>query len=71
MNGDRAPRQRTYKGGSISFDGGGIDCTIRNLSASGACLDIASPFGVPDNFTLIIKPEYLKRACEVAWRKGR
>lgn len=65
----RTPRQRTFKGGSISFNhAAAIDCLIRNMSATGACLEISSPIGIPDEFTLIIKPEYLKRSCQVAWR---
>jgi hypothetical protein len=58
------------KGGSISLPGGIVDCTIRNLSASGARIELANPVAVPDAFLLIIKPEILKRTCEVAWREG-
>ena len=65
----RAPRQRTFKGGSIAFDrAASIDCLVRNLSATGACLEVETPVGIPDEFTLIIKPEYLRRSCRVAWR---
>jgi hypothetical protein len=64
----KALRQRTYKGGSISFGSApAVECVIRNMSETGACLEVASP-GVPDNFTLLIKPELLKRSCSVAWR---
>jgi hypothetical protein len=36
-------RSRTLKGGTISFNrGGAIDCTIRNLSSTGACLEVAT-----------------------------
>jgi hypothetical protein len=65
-------RQRTFKGGTISFDlGAGIDCVVKNLSATGGCLEVESPVGIPDEFTLVIKPEYLKRSCKVVWRKAR
>lgn len=68
----KAPRQRTFKGGSISFDRAfGIDCIIRNISKNGACLEVESPIGIPDDFTLIIKPEFLKRSCRVAWREPK
>ena len=65
----RSPRHRTFKGGSISFEfATGIECTVRNISETGACLHIESMVAVPDNFTLIIKPEGTKRSCHVAWR---
>ena len=68
-----APRHRTLKGGSVSFDGGGCECTVRNLSFTGAHLEIENenPIKLPDFFTLIIRPEYLKRDCQVIWRKGK
>jgi hypothetical protein len=62
----RSQRQRTFKGGSISHaSGAAMDCIIRNLSDTGACLEVSSPFGIPDNFKLIIRPEILTRSCEV------
>ena len=48
-----SPRQRVLKGGTIEFGGGAIDCTIRNLSNTGAALDIDSPVGLPDHFILV------------------
>jgi hypothetical protein len=65
-----APRQRTFKGGSISLPGAIIECIIRNLSDTGAMIELADPLALPDEFTLIIKPELLKRSCELAWRRG-
>ena len=65
-------RQRTFKGGSISFSSApAIDCIVRNLSATGACLEVTDPSAIHDNFKLIIKPEILTRSCEVAWRSPR
>jgi len=64
-------RSRTLKGGTISFHrGGAIDCTIRNLSRTGACLEVASPVGIPDNFILFTKPDRIQHPCQVVWRKG-
>ena len=66
------PRQRTFKGGAISWVGGAsIDCIIRNLSDTGALLECSSAAKIPDSFILIIKPELLKRSCDVAWRLER
>jgi hypothetical protein len=67
----RSQRQRTFKGGSIIFGlATAVDCTVRNMSASGACLEIRSPVGIPDDFALIIKPEFIKRNCHVVWRSA-
>lgn len=63
------PRHRTLKGGSIIFGlAAGIDCVIRNLSNEGASLEVESPVGIPDDFTLLIRPETVKRNCHVEWR---
>jgi hypothetical protein len=67
---ERTPRLRTYKGGRINAERmPGMDCTIRNLSETGACLEIDSALVPLDEFNLVIKPEYLNRRCRVAWRK--
>jgi len=66
-----SPRLRTFKGGSIIFGvAAAIDCTIRNMSGVGAALEVDSPVGIPDEFTLLIKPEFVKRNCRVAWRSA-
>jgi hypothetical protein len=63
-------RSRPLKGGTISFGGGGaIDCTIRNLSSTGANLEVVSPVGIPDDFTLVIRPDQIQHSCRVAWRR--
>jgi CheY-like chemotaxis protein len=65
-------RSGKLKAATISFDGGDvIRCVIRNLSAGGACLDVASPRGVPDNFDLIIESDHIRHSCRVAWRKEK
>lgn len=66
-----APRHRVLKAGTIEFGGGGIDCTVRNLSASGAALDVVSPVGIPDRFDLVIVAEHVRKRCRVVWRKER
>jgi hypothetical protein len=48
----------------------GVECIIRNMSEAGACLEVQSPFGIPNSFILLIRPEIIKRSCEVAWRNG-
>jgi hypothetical protein len=64
-----ALRHRVLKAGTIAFGGGGIDCTIRNLSATGAALEVAAAVGIPDNFVLVVAREGLNLPCHAVWRK--
>jgi hypothetical protein len=72
MDGHRiAARRRMLKAGTIEFGGGGIDCTVRNLSETGAALEVVTPLFIPDRFTLFVPTEQLKRPCRVIWRKEK
>ena len=65
-------RHRVLKTGTIAFDRAtGIDCVVRNVSNTGANLEVASPVGIPDVFTLIIPKDGVTRLCEIAWRSAR
>jgi hypothetical protein len=64
-------RLRTLKAGVIAFDKGSISCIVRNVSVSGACLEVTSPLGIPDAFTLLIESDHIKRQCHVAWMKDK
>jgi len=65
----KVQRRRTLKAGSITFNGGaGFDCRVRNLSSSGACLDVASQVGILDDFVLVIESDHLTQPCHVIWR---
>jgi len=66
-----APRHRVLKAGSIEFNGGVIDCTVRNISDTGAALEVATPLGVPDAFWLLISGDHTRRHCRVAWRRDK
>jgi hypothetical protein len=64
-------RSRAFKSGTISMSTGSMDCLIRNVSKTGACIELNNGVTtVPDEFRLIIKPEGLFRTCKVAWQKG-
>lgn len=72
MNDKRiASRHRVLKAGKILFDGAVVDCTVRNISETGAALEVESPVGIPLKFTLLIEPDRVKRPCSVIWRKVR
>jgi hypothetical protein len=63
-------RRRILKAGRIVFNGrfSVIDCIVRNLSDGGACLEVASSVGIPENFDLTIEADHPDRHCHVAWR---
>jgi hypothetical protein len=64
-------RHRTLKAGTITFRrDGGFDCRVRNLSPAGACLEVASQVGIPDEFVLVVEVDRLKLPCHVIWRTG-
>jgi hypothetical protein len=53
MNERRAAlRHRVLKAGTIEFGGGTISCMVRNVSTLGAALDVITPIGIPEHFTL-------------------
>ncbi|QQR35838.1 PilZ domain-containing protein [Devosia oryziradicis] len=64
-----APRQRVLKGGRIVINDGfsTFQCTVRNLSATGARLKVAGIIGIPDSFDLVMD-DGRKFACTVAWK---
>ncbi|MEY9181137.1 hypothetical protein ABIG06_002990 [Bradyrhizobium sp. USDA 326] len=59
------------KAGTIEFGGGAIDCTVRNLSDTGAALDVTSPVGIPQYFTLFVQADGTHLSCTVVWRKEK
>ncbi len=67
----KATRHRVLKAGTIEFGGGAIDCRIRNLSGTGAALEIANQIGIPEQFALVVPGEGLHRRCHIVWRKER
>jgi hypothetical protein len=50
--------------------GATIDCTVRNLSNRGACLNVECSIGIPDSFDLVLDHASV-RDCRVTWRKAR
>jgi hypothetical protein len=64
-------RDRVLKAGTIKFDGGAINCMVRNMSNIGAALDVNSPVGTPGHFTLVFPADGLDMPCRVAWRKEK
>jgi hypothetical protein len=63
--------RRVLKIGAIEFGDGAIPCTVRNISSSGAAIEVTSPLWFPDRFTLVVPSEQLRRACHIIWRRER
>jgi hypothetical protein len=65
----KVQRHRTLKAGTITMhNDSGFDCRVRNLSPSGACLEVASQVGIPDDFVLVVEVDHFKSPCHVIWR---
>jgi hypothetical protein len=64
-------RRRVLKAGSIAFAGNEIACTVRNLSETGAALEVVTPLFIPDRFTLVVSSEQLNRQCHIVWRREK
>ena len=62
-------RHRVSKAATIEFGGDAIDCVVRNLSITGAALEVSSQLGIPATFTLVVPGDALHLPCAVVWRK--
>ena len=63
-----AQRFRVLKAGTIEFSGNAIPCTVRNLSSSGAAIEVRTPLWFPDHFILGIASDGTRRNCHIVWR---
>jgi hypothetical protein len=67
----KAPRRRIHKSGTIILGKKAhLPCTIRNLSESGACLEVQATFEIPSMF-LFVMPSRPPKTCKVIWRNDR
>ena len=64
-----APRYRVSKPAQIDYGGDKTPCIIRDLSVTGAALELSDRSAtVPAAFTLIVPDDKLKLPCRVVWR---
>jgi hypothetical protein len=59
------------KAGKIEFGSSVIDCVVRNVSDTGAALEVESPLGIPERFDLFVSQDRSRRSAHVVWRKER
>ena len=65
------PRHKVLKGATIAFGGNGVECTVRNLSARGAALEVANSARLPPSFMLVIEADQFIRRCRPVWRSDK
>ena len=66
-----SPRKRLLKGGVIAFSArhATLPCVVRDISETGARLQVEQASTVPDTFELIVDLDGLEVPCAVVWRK--
>jgi hypothetical protein len=69
----RERRFRVLLPARIVFNSGYIvfDCTVRNISAGGAMLEVETPLGIPRRFDIVVGRRTSLRPCLVKWRSRR
>ena len=64
-----APRFRVSKAATIEVSGGRqINCVVRNLSVTGAAIELSDPRGIPDSFLLVMLDDGLRLPCRIVPR---
>jgi hypothetical protein len=66
-----ADRHPVLKAATIEFADGPVSCMVRNISRTGAALDVSSAAGIPEHFTLALPSDGQHLPCHVVWRKDR
>lgn len=66
-------RRKALKGAQIVFNNGAssIDCLVKDMSATGARLQVESVIGIPDEFTLMLADGSPPRHCRARWKQAR
>jgi PilZ domain-containing protein len=66
----RAARRNIKRTARLSFARQNLVCTVRNVSATGASIQVANVDTIPDSFQLVMEMETAARRCVVVWRKA-
>ena len=65
-----APRHRVMKPAKIEFGGYKRVCIIRDLSITGAALEVMDQASIPKHFNSVVPEDSLKLPCAIVWRRG-
>jgi len=63
------PRKPVLMSGAIEFAGSAFNCLIRDISISGAALDVTNSHDIPERFNLVFKADGTHIPCHVIWRQ--
>lgn len=65
-------RRKVLKAARITLDGGisHIPCTMREISETGARLQVGNGHAVPSAFDLVVELDGMRARCEVIWRQA-
>jgi hypothetical protein len=72
MNDKRStPRQRSFLKGRVLFNGGqtSLECLIRDISSSGARLELSASVTLPDRFDLYLPHRDETCKVQIQWRR--
>jgi len=61
------PRTEIDEPAYVSSGGSVMSCTVRNISAEGAAIDVENPAFVPTRFRLVMANDARVYECRVAW----
>jgi PilZ domain len=61
------PRTEINEPAYVSSGGSVMSCTVRNISADGAAIDVENPVFVPPRFRLVMARDSSVRECSIAW----
>ena len=64
------PRTEIDEPAYVSSGGSVMSCTVRNISAEGAAIDVENPAYVPQHFRLVMANNSSVHECRVAWIQG-
>ena len=63
-----ATRRRVLKQATLGFGGPGLDCTVRDISRSGAALIVDAESRLPPEFMLAVVSLNFVSKCRIVWR---
>ena len=68
----RAPRERAFLAARISYSNGAMSapCTVMQISATGAKLNIPAAMNLPDAFQIAITQKSVDCRATLVWRRG-
>lgn len=61
------PRAEIDEAAYVSSGGSVMRCTVRNISAEGAAIDVDNPAFVPQYFSLVMAKDSSVYECRIAW----